>query len=120
MEIADSDQKDGKFYESQFFFSQAAKPFLKDKVDAGPILCLKDVIDSSIESLEHTNGKLDFLSFKNLSTEEVSKVVEALKNNLSEKGVSNLCKSLSNINTEQSLQLLPIMCSNILLPKVYF
>ncbi|XP_033217068.1 uncharacterized protein LOC117172890 [Belonocnema kinseyi] len=112
-----SDEKQ-KFHESQFFFTQVARPIFHEKIENAPVLIIEDVIKTSVESLEQSNGRHDFLIFKNLSTEELSNVAEALKNNLSETGLSNLCKSITNMNTEQSLQLLPTLCSQVLLPKI--
>ncbi|XP_043471506.1 uncharacterized protein LOC122504450 [Leptopilina heterotoma] len=102
--------------ENQFFFTQAENVVHLEKTSIN--LPVEDLIKCSIESLEHSNGRLNFLHLKALSDEDLSKVFGAFKEHLSENGVFNLCYSVCSMTIEQSQTFLPALSIHFLLPKI--
>ncbi|XP_034936513.1 uncharacterized protein [Chelonus insularis] len=103
---------------SQFFFTQVKKcnsPISSTKRSQGSDL--DDRINAVYESLE-TNKILDIDILKNLSDEELLNVFENLSQRLDIKGIFDLCNSICEMDVDEGIQYIKIICSKLLLPKI--
>lgn len=103
---------------TQFYFTQAERTFVEsEKSDTAlPQRC--DILESACENLERNNGRLDFAQLENLSNEDLIPTVNEMAGKLSPKGIYNLCASMNNMNIEQRIKYLNVLCTHLLLPKV--
>lgn len=104
---------------TQFYFTQAGGNNIKDIEDReNNALQICDIIEVLYEGLERNNGKLDFVHVENLSNNDLVKVFIDLGEKLSVKGTYNLCLSTKNINPEEGIKYMGLVCTHVLLPKV--
>ncbi|XP_047354041.1 uncharacterized protein LOC124950788 isoform X2 [Vespa velutina] len=104
---------------TQFYFTQAGTNNIKDIEDGKDIaLQICDIIEVLYEGLERNNGKLDFVHLENLSNNDLVKVFTDLGEKLSIKGIYNLCLSTKDINAEEGIKYMGLVCTHVLLPKI--
>ncbi|XP_043494425.1 uncharacterized protein LOC122519179 isoform X3 [Polistes fuscatus] len=105
---------------TQFYFTQVTRNHIKedteDKDDTALKIC--DIIEVLYEGLERNNGKLDFVHLENLSNNDLIKVFTDLGEKLSIKGIYNLCLSTKDINLEEGIKYMGLICTYVLLPKI--
>lgn len=104
---------------TQFYFTQVGGNIIKDIEDReNNALQICDIIEVLYEGLERNNGKLDFVHLENLSNNDLVKVFTDLGEKLSVKGTYNLCLSTKDINQEEGIKYMGLVCTHVLLPKV--
>lgn len=104
---------------TQFYFTQVGGNNIKDMTDREDIaLQICDIIEVLYEGLERNNGKLEFVHLENLTNNDLIKVFIDLGEKLSIKGTYNLCLSTKDINLEEGIKYMGLVCTHVLLPKV--
>lgn len=102
---------------TQFYFTQAER-IIEPKKSAAAVPQRCDILECICENLERNNGRLDFTQLENLSDEDLVPLVDKMAGKLSDKGIYNLCLSMSDMTIEQRMKYLNILCTHLLLPKV--
>nr|XP_050852590.1 uncharacterized protein LOC127064938 [Vespula vulgaris] len=104
---------------TQFYFTQVGGNNIKDMTDREDIaLQICDIIEVLYEGLERNNGKLEFVHLENLTNNDLINVFIDLGEKLSIKGTYNLCLSTKDINLEEGIKYMGLVCTHVLLPKI--
>ena len=103
---------------TQFYFTQRNKNFDGGAKQAS--IQKSDIVESLVEELESSNGKLDLNQLESLLDEELAEIARELEKKLSITGTYNLCCSMNRMTLEQRMKYAMSFHTYLLLPKVIF